>query len=73
MHLLHAKLLLLLLVQVSHGLESARLGCVRLDDQRRLLGLRWPCALDTEADEVDELGALDPCVVRVLVLRDVPR
>ena len=73
LHLLQAQLLLLLLVQVRHGLEGARLRLVGLDDEGRLLGLRRARALHAEADQVDELGALDPGVVCILVLRHVPR
>ena len=73
LHLLQAQLLLLLLVQMSHGLESARLRLVGLDDEGRLLWLRRARVLDAQADQVDELGALDPCIVCILVLGHIAR
>ena len=78
LHLLKPQLLLLLLVEVGHGLEG-RSGCgheltlrvhVRLDvDSFSLRLIVGVIILHAESDQVNELSALHPSIICVFVFR----
>lgn len=85
LHLLETQLLLLLLAQVSHWLE-AYLADTRLLLLHHLLRHDWGRRFDingtpfslrsfslfrAEADQVNELGTLDPGIVGILILGDI--